>query len=123
MNENMKDHIINEYKYSKINPKLFVLGYGKANCQVYAPYTIQGRCRFCSQLPNDHKRWFEYSLKCIKIQNNWRLNKITRKINFIKENILVHKFGDDISEVICSHLLKQNGDTYKKLHLNYKNFI
>ena len=37
MNENMKDHIINEYKYSKINPKLFELKFRMSSYHARAP--------------------------------------------------------------------------------------
>ena len=118
----MEIHQITEYKCSKIYPNFNRL-YGKDNCQCYAPIVIGGTCRLCGQNDIDHKRWFEYPLMCIKIQNNWRLSKIKKNINFIKKNFLINKFGEDISDIICKKLIEQNGETYKQLILRYKNFI
>ena len=119
--DNFLDHLLNEYKYSKPNALFCRESFNRNECPSYTPNTIGGICRFCLNKPINHRRWFEYSLNCIKIQNCWRISKIKEKIEKIKY-MIIFKFGEDISEIICNFLLKQDNKTYKEMYLNYKTY-
>jgi hypothetical protein len=88
-------HKIDEYKHSKIKPRFQM--FGKDDCELYAPHTYKGICRLCFQTADTHKRWFEYSLKCIIIQNCWRKYKLRILLKKLHELYLSKIFCTDIS--------------------------
>ena len=98
-------HKIDEYKYSKIKPKFSL--FNKNECELYAPHTYKGMCRLCLQTPATHKRWFEYSLNCIKIQNCWRRYILNKLLKQFRKIYLSNLFCEDISFYI-SELLTNN---------------
>ena len=108
------DYKIDEYKLSKIKPTI-KFHYGKDNCQLYAPFSIKGVCRLCGQDVDNHKRWFEYTLKCIIIQNYWRKYKLRKRYKLFLR-LLGNILCEDIQFYLLEkYLLKQNGVKCKKI--------
>ena len=113
---NMLLHKIDEYKHSKIKPRFRM--FGKNDCELYAPHTYKGVCRLCFQTVDTHKRWFEYSLKCIIIQNCWRKYKLRILLEKLHELYLSKLFCEDISLHITDIFKKTGklGNNVKILH-------